>query len=140
MKYYDILNKLKLEYDNAQDWVLSYHMSYDIPIKLKSEPILGFAIPRRFAYFEEKNPLPVFVKIYYDAGMKELAVKFLHGTTLKIMIFPNKLRSEFDNTQDLGLPYPGDLHILKHLLHVFINICYVKFHHGTTLEGINRVH
>lgn len=117
-------------------------------LSLNQNLSLGLPYPGDLHILRKKISLPVFVKLYYDAGMKELAVKFLHGTTLKIMIFPNKLRLEFDNTLDLGLPYPGDLHILKHLLHVFINIYYdagmtelaVKFHHGTTLEGINRVH
>ncbi|CAG2184537.1 unnamed protein product [Mytilus edulis] len=62
-KSYDILIKLKSEYGNALDWVLPYPGDWHIL----------------------KNLLPVFMKIYYDAGLKELAVKFHHGATLKVL-------------------------------------------------------
>jgi hypothetical protein len=32
-----------------------------------------------------KNILPIFVKIYFDAGLKELALKFHRGATLKVL-------------------------------------------------------
>ncbi|CAC5409411.1 KRAB [Mytilus coruscus] len=62
-KSYDILIKLKSEYGNTLDWVLPYLGDWHIL----------------------KNLLPVFIKIYYDAGLKDLAVKFHHGATLKVL-------------------------------------------------------
>lgn len=52
-KSYDHLIKLKSEYGSNLDWVLPYPGDWHIL----------------------KNVLPVFIKIYFDAGLKELASK-----------------------------------------------------------------
>ena len=62
-KSYDHLIKLKNEYGNSLNWVLPYPDDWHIL----------------------KNILPIVVKIYFDAGLKELALKFHRGATLKVL-------------------------------------------------------
>lgn len=62
-KSYDHLIKLKTEYGDSLNWVLPYPGDWHIL----------------------KNILPIFVKIYFDAGLKELALKFHRGATLKVL-------------------------------------------------------
>jgi hypothetical protein len=62
-KSYDHLIKLKNEYGNSLNWVLPYPGDWHIL----------------------KNILPIFVKIYFDAGLKELALKFHRGATVKVL-------------------------------------------------------
>ena len=62
-KSYDHLIKLKSEYGSNLDWVLPYPDDWHIL----------------------KNVLQVFIKIYFDAGLKELASKHHRGTTLKVL-------------------------------------------------------
>ncbi|CAC5360249.1 unnamed protein product [Mytilus coruscus] len=62
-KSYDHLIKLKSEYGENMDWVLAYPGDWHIL----------------------KNVLPIFVKIYFDAGLKQLATKHHHGATLKVL-------------------------------------------------------
>ncbi|CAC5371821.1 unnamed protein product [Mytilus coruscus] len=62
-KSYDHLIKLKSEYGSALDWVLPYPGDWHIL----------------------KNVLPIFIKIFYDAGIKELAGIYHHGATLKVL-------------------------------------------------------
>ncbi|VDH92768.1 Hypothetical predicted protein [Mytilus galloprovincialis] len=62
-KSYDHLIKLKTEYGSALDWVLPYPGDWHIL----------------------KNILPIFIKIFYDAGIKELAGIYHHGATLKVL-------------------------------------------------------
>ena len=62
-KSYDHLIRLKSEYGSALDWVLPYPGDWHTL----------------------KNILPIFMKIYYDAGLKELATKYHHGATLKVL-------------------------------------------------------
>ncbi|CAC5419074.1 unnamed protein product [Mytilus coruscus] len=62
-KSYDHLIKLKAEYGYVLDWVLPYPGDWHIL----------------------KNFLPIFIKIFYDAGLKELAGIYHHGATLKVL-------------------------------------------------------
>ncbi|CAG2223496.1 unnamed protein product [Mytilus edulis] len=62
-KSYDHLIKLKSEYGEQMDWVLAYPGDWHIL----------------------KNVLPIFVKIYFDAGLRQLATKHHHGATLKVL-------------------------------------------------------
>ncbi|CAC5380287.1 unnamed protein product [Mytilus coruscus] len=62
-KSYDHLIKLKSEYGENMDWVLAYPGDWHIL----------------------KNVLPIFVKIYFNAGLKQLATKHHHGATLKVL-------------------------------------------------------
>jgi hypothetical protein len=62
-KSYDHLIKLKSEYGSNLDWVLPYTGDWHIL----------------------KNVLPVFIQIYFDAGLKELASKHHRGATLKVL-------------------------------------------------------
>ncbi|CAC5421244.1 unnamed protein product [Mytilus coruscus] len=62
-KSYDHLIILKSEYGRALDWVLPYPRDWHIL----------------------KNVLPIFIKIFYDAGIKELAGIYHHGATLKVL-------------------------------------------------------
>ena len=55
--------KLKSEYGDALNLVLSYPCDWHIL----------------------KNILPIFIQIYYDAGLKELATKFHRGATLNVL-------------------------------------------------------
>ncbi|CAC5415614.1 unnamed protein product [Mytilus coruscus] len=61
--------------------------SYDHLIKLKSEyggkHGLGTCLPGDWHIL--KNVLPIFVKIYFDAELKQLATKHHHGATLKVL-------------------------------------------------------
>jgi hypothetical protein len=62
-KSYDIVIKLKAEYGTALNWVLPYPGDWHIL----------------------KNMLPIFIKLYFDAGLKQLTTKFHHGSTLRIL-------------------------------------------------------
>ncbi|CAC5406690.1 unnamed protein product [Mytilus coruscus] len=62
-KSYDHLIKLKTEYGCVLDWVLPYRGDWHIL----------------------KNILPIFIKIFYDAGLTELAEIYHHGATLKVL-------------------------------------------------------
>jgi hypothetical protein len=62
-KSYDHLIQLKNEYGNSLIWVLPYPGDWHIL----------------------KNILPIFVKIYFDARLKELALKFHRGGALKVL-------------------------------------------------------
>ena len=62
-KSYDHLIKLINECGNRLNWVLPYPGDWHIL----------------------KNNIPIFVKIYFDAGLKELALKFHRGATLKVL-------------------------------------------------------
>ncbi|CAG2204296.1 unnamed protein product [Mytilus edulis] len=82
-KSYDHLIKLKSEYGEQMDWVLAYPGDWHIL----------------------KNVLPIFVKIYFDAGLRQLATKHHHGATLKVLTECSK-----QNYQRL-IPYHlADLH------------------------------
>ncbi|CAC5358497.1 unnamed protein product [Mytilus coruscus] len=59
----DHLIKLKAEYGCVLDWVLPYPGDWHIL----------------------KNILPIFIKHFYDAGLKELAGIYHHGATLKVL-------------------------------------------------------
>jgi hypothetical protein len=63
-KSYDHLIKLKAEYGESMSWLLPYPGDWHIL----------------------KNVQPVLMKIYFDAGLKELAAKHHHGATLKLLM------------------------------------------------------
>ncbi|CAC5366291.1 unnamed protein product [Mytilus coruscus] len=62
-KSYDYLIKLKKEYGACLNWVLPYPGDWHIL----------------------KNVLPIFIKVYLDAGLKQLASRFHHGSTFRIL-------------------------------------------------------
>jgi hypothetical protein len=62
-KSYDHLINLKTEYDSSLSWVLPYPGDWHIL----------------------KNVLPIFMKIYLDAGLKPLAAKFHHSSTYRML-------------------------------------------------------
>ncbi|CAC5377131.1 unnamed protein product [Mytilus coruscus] len=62
-KSYDYLIKLKKEYGASLNWVLPYPGDWHIL----------------------KNLLPIFIKVYLDVGLKQLASRFHHGSTFRIL-------------------------------------------------------
>ena len=62
-KRYDHLLKLKIEYGEDLSWDVPYPGDWRIL----------------------ENLLPIFMKIYLDAGLKQLATKFHHGLTYIIL-------------------------------------------------------
>ncbi|CAG2204986.1 unnamed protein product [Mytilus edulis] len=61
--------------------------SYDHLIKLKAEYwcVLDWFLPYPGDWHILKNILQIFIKIFYDAGLKELAGIYHHGATLKVL-------------------------------------------------------
>ncbi|CAC5358619.1 unnamed protein product [Mytilus coruscus] len=61
--------------------------SYDHLIKLKSEygANLSWVLPYPGDWHILKNLLPIFMKVYLDAGLKQLASKLHHGSTYRIL-------------------------------------------------------
>ena len=62
-KSYDHLIKLKTDYGSSLSWVLPYPGDWHILEKV----------------------LPIFMKIYLDAGLKPFVTKFHHGSTYRIL-------------------------------------------------------
>ncbi|CAC5418643.1 unnamed protein product [Mytilus coruscus] len=97
-KSYDHLIKLKSEYGENMDWVLAYPGDWHIL----------------------KNVLPIFVKIYFDAGLKQLATKHHHGATLKVLTECSKFAITHRQNYQRLIPYHlADLHtfpepVIKH--------------------------
>ncbi|CAC5406554.1 unnamed protein product [Mytilus coruscus] len=109
-KSYDILIKLKSEYGNALDWVLPYPGDWHIL----------------------KNLLPVFIKIYYDAGLKELAVKFHHGATLKKIISVILESADITVSRDCNGNLEGDIQDFK----VWSSVLEQKDRFSMMLQGV----
>ncbi|CAC5372949.1 unnamed protein product [Mytilus coruscus] len=61
--------------------------SYDHLIKLKSEygANLSWVLPYPGDWHILKNLLPIFMKVYLDAGLKQLVSKLHHGSTYRIL-------------------------------------------------------
>ena len=81
-------------YEKCQVGVFCYHIvvvgdgkSYDLVIKLKAEhgTALNWVLPYPDDWHILKNVLPIFIKLYFDAGLKQLTIKFHHGSTLRIL-------------------------------------------------------
>ncbi|VDI55362.1 Hypothetical predicted protein [Mytilus galloprovincialis] len=81
-KSYDHLIKLKSEYGEQMDWVLAYPGDWHI----------------------YKNVLPIFVKIYFDAGLRQLATKHHHGATLKVLTECSKFAVTHRTYETAGKP------------------------------------
>ena len=93
-KSYDHLINLKTEYDFSLSWVLPYPGDWHIL----------------------KNVLPIFMKIYLDAGLKPLAAKFHHSSTYRMLTDCIK----FSVTHRFFKPVWEV--ILRHQIHAFLSV------------------
>jgi hypothetical protein len=93
-KSYDHLINLTTEYDSSLSWVLPY-------------PGDGHIL---------KNVLPIFMKIYLDAGLKPLAAKFHHSSTYRMLTDCIK----FSVTHRLCTQVWEA--ILRHQIHAFLSV------------------
>ena len=88
LKVLNILHS-KFQVGNCTDHVVVVGdgKSYDHLVKLKNEygENMDLVLPYPGDWHILKNVLPIFIKIYFDAGLKQLATKHHHGATLKVL-------------------------------------------------------